>query len=313
MPPEGMPAAPVAAPVSPTEQNSQSKPSEAPQQAQSKQSVPGNPTGDKPQTAAELFDVMMNGKAEKWTKEKVLAHASKSAMADKKFEEAAQIRKENQQLREMAKKDPIKALLDPSLGLTKDQLRDAIENYYNQEYIEPEGLTPEQLELKRFREDAKQREETAKEQKAREEAEALEKSSQQYRESFQKQIIQALDASGLPKTAFFATRMAFHMQQNMQNGWDAPQELIIEQVKNEHNAIFGQMAALPAEEIIKVMGDEFINKIRAYDLKKLRESRGNMAPSFTGRQAEPVSTNDRKKVDMSDVNENFRKMKQGIW
>jgi hypothetical protein len=272
----------------------------------------GSPSGPT-QTAAELFDVMMNGKPEKWTKEKVLAHASKSAMADKRFEEAAQLRKENEKLREMAKKDPIKALLDPSLGLTKDQLRDAIENYYNQEYIEPEGLTPEQLELKRFREDAKQREETAKEQKAREEAEALEKSSQQYRESFQKQIIQALDASGLPKTAFFATRMAFHMQQNLQNGWDAPQELIIEQVKNEHNAIFGQMAALPAEEIIKVMGDEFINKIRAYDLKKLRESRGNMAPSFTGRQAEPVGTNDRKKVDMSDVNENFRKMKQGIW
>lgn len=313
MPPEAAPAAPVAAPQTTEAPKSSSISDNKGQQTGSEKPV-GNLVGSPPgQTAAELFEVMMNGKAEKWSKEKVLAHASKSAMADKKFEEASQLRKENEKFRELAKKSPLQALLDPSLGLTKDQLRDAIENYYNQEYIEPESLTEEQRELKRFREDAKKRDETAKEQKAREDAEALQKSTQQHRETFQKQIISALDASGLPKTPFYAARMAFHMQQNMKQGWEAPQEMIVEAVKNEHNQIFNQIASLPPEEAIRVLGNDFVNKLRAYDLQKLRESRGKLSTSYNGRTETPTNSNERPKVDMSDVNENFRRMKRGEW
>lgn len=313
MPPEVAPAAPVAtqAPVQQNQPENSSIPDNNSQVSGSQNvtSAKGEPA---PQTAAELFDVMMNGKSEKWSKEKVLAHASKSAMADKKFEEASQLRKENEKFRELAKKSPLQALLDPSLGLTKDQLRDAIEDYYNQEYIEPESLTEEQRELKRYREQEKRDQETKKEQKTREEAEALDKTSNMYRETFQKQIISALDASGLPKTAFHAARMAFHMQQNMKNGWEAPQEMIVEAVRNEHNGIIGQITSLPTEEAIKTLGNEFINKLRAYDLQKLRESRGKLSISFSGREEKPPA-NERPRVDMSDVNENFRRMKRGEW
>jgi hypothetical protein len=321
------PAAPAAAPVAPTGEgnnkqslNNSSSSSKSDNSSQdsgrnSSGSVePLDPKSTKAvaKPADELFELTVDGKPVKWTKAQVIAYASKAHVADKKFEEASQLRKEHESIRDMAKKDPMGALAK-MLGISEDELQDPIEQFYNKKWIEPETLTPEQRELKRYREQEKQREAEAAEQKQRDEQAAGEKLTAQHREILQKNIISALEASGLPKTPYYASRMAFHMGQNMKRGWDAPQEIIIEAVKSEHNSALAQMASLPPEEIIKVMGNDFVNKIRAYDLKLLRERRGGLANSFSGRTPEPSTENGRPKIDMQEVNERMRRMKQGEW
>ncbi len=304
-------AAPVDTSISPApaaaSPQAQKAPESATHQAPDPQSKEPAPGGDK--VPPKMFEVTIDGKKMSLTEQQLIAYASKGHVADKKFQEASEMKKSADKIKQRALKDPMGAIID--LGVSEDQLREAMESYYNRKYIEPETLTPEQRELTRFREEAKQREEEAKLAKEKEEQDSIEKMTTQHREVFQKQIISALEASGLPKTPFFAARMAFHMQENLRNGWEAPQELIVEQVKQEHNSIFKQIVDLPAEDAIKVLGDDFVNKIRMHDLQKLRESRGKLVkPTVVDPDAQFSNGGERRKLDTSDVNERLRRFKR---
>lgn len=255
---------------------------------------------------AEYFDVKVNGKTQRMTKQEVLNYASLSHTAQSKFDEASKIRKENDRIREMAKKNPMQALLDPAMGLDKAQLREALEEWYSREYIEPETLTAEQRQLKDYQtrlQAYEAQEKEAKDQVSRQQEEQL---TNHHRETFQKQIIGALEASGMARTPFFASRMAFYMQQNLANGWEAPQELIVQQVKKEHDGIFSQLKQRPIEEVIQVLGDDFINMLRKHDLAQLRERRKSKSTDFM-----PSEDAESKKesVSMRDVDEKLRHMR----
>lgn len=260
----------------------------------------------------EFEELTVDGKTVKWSRAQLKAYASKAHVADKKFQEAAQIRKENLRLMELAKKSPMEALLDPSLGLSKEQIKEAIENYYNKEYIEPEELTEEQRELKTLRE------ERNKYLSQREEQEKIEKSKLEEKEDFENQkvfqtkIINNLEKSGVAKTPFFASRVAFYMAQNLKQGWQAPDELIMDQVKNEQDNIFGQLNARPVAELIKLFPD-LCNKLRIHDLNELRAKKYKTNPSLPPRDAGNAPKSKNAKIDSHEVDKRMKLMKAGIW
>lgn len=223
----------------------------------------------------ELFEVKVNGKIVKMTMQELRDNASMSGAANEKFSEAKKNKAEVDRIVNSAKKNPIEALMDPALGLTKDQIRDAFEKWYSKEYIEPEQLTPDQRKMKAYEEKLKNYEEQEKTAKEKAENEENEKLTTKQREYLQGQIIEALESSGLPKTKFFASRMAFYMRQNMQNGWEAPISMIVQQVKNERQSIMSDLSeGSTAEQLIAALGEGVINKIRKHDLEKLRSNRG---------------------------------------
>lgn len=258
--------------------------------------------------ASDLFDVKVNGKLIKMTRQEMHDHASMSYAAESKFKEAKETRKEIDRIINNAKTNPIESLMDPALGLTKDQVRDAFEKWYAKEYIEPETLNADQKRVRELEAKFKKIEEDEKRKKQEDDKTAQEKMTAQQRDHLQKQIIEAIDKSGLPKTKKIASRVALYMRQNNLNGWDAPIDMIIRQVKNERQAeMADEIKEANVDQLIELFGEEGINKIRQYDLQRLREKRklGGMA------NPTPGAANTEGPISYREVNQRLRDMRTG--
>jgi hypothetical protein len=260
-------------------------------------------------TPSETFEVKVNNKIVKMTRDELIAHAQMSHAAQAKFEEAAKLRRDNEKFEQSLKKSKIQALIDK--GFSPEEIREEFEQWYTQQFIEPETLSPEQKrardmerELERYRNQEKERTE-------REQREQQEKMTAQQREYLQGQIIEALEKNGLPKNKWFAQRLAFYMRENLRNGWEAPMELIVSQVKKDHKEInSGISEDSTVEQLLEHFGEGIINKIRKHDLEQLRSKR-----KFSNARTDQVDGygNGEKgeKIYSSDVNKRLREMRQG--
>jgi hypothetical protein len=284
-----------------TQDSSQNSPLKA---AQLAASPPEQQTSSKP----DVYEVKVNGKVVNMTREEVIAHASMSSAANSRFEEAARTKKQIDKIISTAKSNPIEVLMDPALGLSKDQIRDAFEKWYTQEFIEPETLTPEQRRMKELESRISKYEKEENEKVSKEKADQEEQLTSRQREHLQGQIIEAIDQSGLPKTKFIAQRMAFYMRENLVNGWDAPLSMIVSQVKKERQAMMSDLVeSADGEVLINMLGDGVVQKIRSHDLKQLREKR--KVPSSFGGSPTPSDQPD-EKISYREVNDRLRKLKQ---
>jgi hypothetical protein len=266
------------------------------------------------QGASELFEVKVNGKIVKMTRQEVIDNASMVHAANSRFEEAAKAKKEIERFRETAKKDMMAALQDPSLGLTKEQIRDEFEKWYTREFIEPEQLSPSERRARELESKLKRYEQEEQDKlKKQQDQEQLELTNKQ-REYLQGQIIDALDRSGLPKTKLIASRMAFYMRENMLRGWEAPIDVIVKQVKQERQAMMsGEVGGLEGQDLINYLGDDVVNKIRKWDLQRLREQRSAKAPEFSKSQSSSGRDGygNREKVSSSDVQRRLNELRTG--
>ena len=240
------------------------------------------------------------------TEQELINNASMAHAAQSKFDEGAKARKEMAALKERFSKTPIEALLDPEFKLTKDQLREKIEAFYNREFIEPEQLTPDQRKVKEYEEKLKRYEEQELEAKKRQEQEQEDAITNKEREFLQSQIIEAMEKSGLPKSKELVKRMAFYMRQNLQNGWEAPIDMIINQVKRERQEMMSDLTEnSSAEQLISLLGEGVINKIRKFDLDRLRARRNTPSPTLNNED----SNDENKKISYYEAMKNIRNMK----
>ena len=264
--------------------------------------------------APEYFDVKVNGKIQRMTRQEVLDHASMASMANQKFEEAAKIRRDWEEKQKKYSQNPIQAFLDHANTLPPEQRRKAIEDYYMREFLEPEQMTAEQKRLRAAEERLKQYEQQELQRKQQEEQQQQETLTNQQRELMQQQIVDALESSGLPKTPATVSRIAYWMRQNLLNGWDAPMDMIIRQVKNERQQMYrNDISTASAEQIIEMMGEDLVNKIRRYDLEKLRAAReGRLNPPVqTSQPRSGPAQMENQTLTMSDVNKRLRDMRSG--
>lgn len=265
-----------------------------------------------PQTSApsspEYREFKINGKMVKLTQSEADGYVQQSYAAQQKFEEAARLRKENEKFESTLKKNKIQALIDK--GFTPEEIREEFEAWYTQQFIEPETLTPDQKkskdqerELERYRTQEKER--TEKEQR-----EQQEKTTAQQREFLQGQIIEAIEKNGLPKNKWFAQRMAFYMRENLNNGWEAPMELIVSQVKKDHREInSGISEDSSVEQLLEHFGEGIINKIRKHDLEQIRNKR--KFSNARTEQGDGYGNVGEEKLSSSDVNKRLREIREG--
>jgi hypothetical protein len=271
-------------------------------------------TPPKEASTPEYFDVKVNGKTVRMTRQEMHDRASMSFAAQQKFDEAAKLRREYDEKHKIYSKDPIQAFHDYANSLPPEQKRKLIEDFYMKEYIEPDSLTAEQRKLREYETRFKKQEEEEQQRKLKEQKENEDQLTQKQREVLQQEIVEMMDSSGLPRTKFFVQRIAFYMRQNMLNGWEAPKEMIIRQVKNERQAIMSDLAeGATAEQLISLLGDGIINKIRQHDLKQLREKRTAQPFQQNTNQgnlnASPPT--DPNKVSYSEVTRRLRDMRSG--
>lgn len=178
-----------------------------------------------------------------------------------------QAKTEKQKAMEIAK-----AFEDGTLFKKHPKARELAEQFLL-EQLEAEMLTPEQKRLKELesykaKKDSEERE--AKELQAKAAQEAKER---EIATNFQKTIIDALDKSGLPKTPEMAKRMAYIMKKNLDLGLNLTSEDLVQEVKSETLAMIKSViaSAQDGDQIISLFGEDVAKKIRAADVKKLKE------------------------------------------
>ena len=97
------------------------------------------------------------------------------------------------------------------------------------------------------------------------------------------------------------------------NGWDAPMEMIISQVKKERlESIRDEVSNSNAEQIIDMFGEDLINKIRQHDLKQLRDRRN--LPTFDsgkGPRGGGTGPMDSERLTSREVNQRLKDIRMG--
>ncbi len=248
----------------------------------------------------EWHEVKVNGQVRRYTTEQLRAKASLAEAAMEKFEKASEFAKKEAAFKEKLAKDPIAALLEQ--GLTADQVRQHMEGWYKKSFIDPEMMTPEQRKIQEYEAKLAKYEEQEKTtaQQAAEEQERQQMDAT--REAAQKEIIQMLETSGLPKNRFTVARLAFWQRQNLANGYEAPPDVLVQQVKDERAGIIRHdFKEASIEQIQDVLGedfDAFINKVRQYDLAQWKKKQQGLGEP---EDAKPTKSQNNKRTTMSDV------------
>lgn len=284
----------------------------APTTTDTKGASPGSP---KPaaQSADDHYEIKVNDKTFKLTREELIKKAQLGYSAHERFEQSAQQKKQVDAILSTFRTNPVEALLNPALGLTKDQVRQAMEDWYTREYIEPEKLTPEQLRLRDAESKLRTYEEQEKQKQKEQQETQMAELTQRQREHVQNQITETLDKSGLPKTKFIVSRMAYWMRHNLSNGWDAPMEVIIDQVKRERQDMLSDLTtSTEMDTLVNYLGKDFVNKIRKWDLSQLRARKsGGVNPEDAIRPKQNEKPEEGGTRYYRDVNKNLRRLMQG--
>lgn len=260
------------------------------------------------------WELKVNGKTKKFTEEELISRASLAEAAQERFSEAAKMRRQAEAVigRIRDPKNVISALQDPALGLSKDQIREAFEEWYSKEFIEPESLTPDQKKVREAEAKIKKYEEAEKAREAETLKTQQDAMTTQARERVQTQILEALESGKLPKTNFTIRRLAYWMQRNHANGFDAPTSVLISQVRNEATSSLRELVdASDGEVMIQLLGENIIQKLRKYDLEQLRKSRGQ--PSSVASEATPGSATppqSERPPTSAEVNQRIRQLQK---
>lgn len=279
----------------------------------------GSTPNGQTQASQEFFDVTVDGKPQRLTRQEIINFASLGKAAHKKIQEAQEMKKSYETRQQKFKENPMAFLSDPANGLSKEQIRAELEKYYHREYIESEQLTTEQRELREYKRREQERLEMDKKRQIEEDDRALNTQTEQLRQVIQAQIIEAMDKSGLPKTKYNVQRIAFHMKQAHDAGFQAPLEFIAQQVKSERADTFRDllMNSTP-EQLLEMFGEAKMKELRRADLERIRQKKNPISGSNdinTGLNGVGnAGTGRMEKVYMGDVDVRLRKMRQtGNW
>lgn len=232
-------------------------------------------TGDvskKKEPIDKSFEIKVNGKNYKLTEKEIITLAQKASGAEKKFQEAAELREKMVKTFEYMKENPIDMLA--KLGI---DVRDVAENYLLSQY-ERESMSEEQRKvyeleekLKRYEEEKLNNEKTQTERET--EAIAL-----KYQNEITERIVDTLSKTNIPKTENTVKRMAMYIKTGIEEGMslsDISFEKVAELVKNDYIRELSDVIGTADEDAInKILPNSVSEKI-IKARKKVMESNGN--------------------------------------
>lgn len=236
-----------------------------------KKAVKSKPKEDKKESQKIKLKTKVDGKEveEELELEAIQRDYQKFKAADKKFQEAAAMRKQAEEFISLLKTNPAQVLAHPSIGLDVRKLAEE----YLAEQLQYESLTPEQ---RKAAEDRKRLEEYEKrEQEAAKQAheEKINTLKAKYTEDYNKTIIDALESAGLPKNKSTVKMMAQKLYLSVNNGLDLDAKDLAESVRQDYiNAQKELFAELDGEALIKILGDDVAEKVRKYNVSKIKNS-----------------------------------------
>lgn len=203
--------------------------------------------------------------------ETIKRHLQMSKASQKRMSEAAQIRRQAEEIVGMFKGD-LKSVLKQSdkLGKTPAQVRQELEDYFS-EILQDEMLSPEQKTIREAQRIVRENEERSKKETEQKEAAVRAQLEQQYAQDYDKKITEALSSSGLPKTPKTVKRMASLMSQNLNLGLDLEPKDLVQLVREDYLSEIKELfGATDGDTLLKLLGNDVANKIRKSDLARLK-------------------------------------------
>ncbi len=240
----------------------------AKQQQEPKQEQPKQPEAEKKPEPPKRYKIKVDGSEEELDEDTIVKLAQLGRASNKRFQEAANLRKQAEEFINLLKQDPRRVLSNPAIGVDPYKLAED----WLIERMEMEKLTPEQQQLRAYEQQLKAYEEEKKqvaEQKAQEEQQKL---IQHHTQMYEQQVTEALSASGLPKTTKTVKRMAEYMYKALENGIDLKPSDVVSLVKQDYikeiTDLFSQTDGDSLLQILSTTGID--NKIRKADLARLK-------------------------------------------
>jgi uncharacterized protein YeeX (DUF496 family) len=260
----------TASTASPEVMTSQTPPSNVPKTG----SDTAAPTTEQVNEAIRKFKLKLNGQEQEFDlgNEEHLSviqrMAQKGESADRKFNEAAMMRKQNEEFIRLLKTNPEAVLSNPTIGL---DVKEWAEKFLWQR-LQEERMSPEQkkaAEMARELEEYRQREMLTKE---KEERAIFEKQKAEYKGRLESDIIKTLEVSGLPKSPRTVARIAHYMLEAKARGWSdvSPSDVVDTVWKeyiDEHNQFYG---LLPTEKLKSILSPELRKKFRELEMADVR-------------------------------------------
>lgn len=237
-----------------------------------------------PVKKAYKFKVDDQDVTEELTDEEVIQRLQKHKGADKRFQEAAEIKRQTERFYQLMKEKPFEMLEKLHPGQSRAMME---KNLWAQ--IERERMDPQARELLETKERLQVMEAEKKAFDERQQAEQFERLKQQHATNFDKEIRDALAANGKAVTPYAYKRVAHYMLAAMSEHRTLAAKDAVPMMDADLQADLRAMFETTTEDnIIQLLGEPVAEKIRKADLKRVRG--GNLPPT-----PPPVQKEEKKK------------------
>ena len=185
----------------------------------------------------------------------------------KRYQEAAQLKKEADEYNKRLLENPIEVLAEK---MSTEQIREITEAFLVKQ-LEEEALSPEQLQARNEKAELeilrKEKAELEEQSKSKE----LEAQTSHAADVYEKQFISALDEINLPKNPTTVKRMAIHMQDALNNGYELSASqaarMVQEDLQTDLTSLYG---ALEPERLASLLGKDVVEKVGKYRASQLK-------------------------------------------
>lgn len=250
------------------------------------------------------FALTVDGKNEDYeldlgNDEEIKKHLQKSKAADKRFQEAAEVRKAAMDFIEQLRKNPRKVLADPNIGI---DVRKFAEEILNDEIKEMEK-SPEQRERDNLKRELEELKNQAKEKEESSQKANFERMQVEQERILESEISSALDVGGLPKTPRTVKAMAEMMMIALENGIDLSAQDIAPIIKNTNLTEFKEMVnSLSDDQLEDFLGKEVLGRLRRKNIAKAKpvQTANSIKSTGTASKKEESNKSSGKKISYRD-------------
>jgi hypothetical protein len=214
-------------------------------------------------------------------------------VARKRMQEYSELQKEVVKFVDDLKKNPRKALSNPTIGVDVKELAARI----IEEEIAESRKSPEQIEREKLQEELTRMKEERDREKNEDQARQMERLKEQEFERIDIQIDQALQTTDLPKEPYVVKKIAEYMLLGFQEGKDVSPADVLPLVREEILSDIRHLAeVLPEDALQEIFGD-VIKKVRKANVAKAKQkvAVGSNKPADVAKKAVEATTTTAKK------------------
>jgi predicted DNA-binding protein (UPF0251 family) len=263
------------------------------------QSSEQKPKADMTPAEKKKYKLKIDGAEMDYDEDEVVRLAQMNAAAQKRMQEAAQMRKQSEEFVRLLKEDPKKVLSHPSIG---HDLKKFAEDVLL-EYLQDEMMDPKEKELREYKKKLEKYEEQERKLKEAEEAKQKESIRAKYNQDYNEQIIKALDSGGLPKTEYTVERMIYYMAKGLENNIELSAMDVRDLVRRDYiRDIKALSSGLDSEALLSILGDDVAKKIKTADVQRVKGFQNKLKqPVELSNEDRPKKSNKLSKDDWREL------------